>query len=115
MKTRIAATNCSGCRSCHGASGPLDPLLVLPGVTDVLVNGPEDVYVDTGDGLRSVPVRFDSDEDVRRLAVRLAASVGRRLDDASPFVDARMADGTRVHAILGNLTDTGTCLSRQVR
>ena len=95
-------------------AGPLEPLLALPGVTDVLVNGPRDVYVDTGDGLRTVPVHFGSDEDVRRLAVRLAACVGRRLDDASPFVDARMADGTRVHAILGSLADAGTCLSLRV-
>jgi len=95
-------------------AGPLEPLLALPGVTDVIVNGPRDVYVDTGDGLRTVPVHFGSDEDVRRLAVRLAASVGRRLDDASPFVDARMADGTRVHAILGSLADVGTCLSLRV-
>ncbi|HEX7397543.1 MAG TPA: TadA family conjugal transfer-associated ATPase [Propionibacteriaceae bacterium] len=95
-------------------AGPLEPLLALPGVTDVIVNGPRDVYVDTGDGLRTVPVHFGSDEDVRRLAVRLAAGVGRRLDDASPFVDARMADGTRVHAILGSLADAGTCLSLRV-
>lgn len=95
-------------------AGPLEPLLALPGVTDVIVNGPRDVYVDTGDGLRTVPVHFGSDEDVRRLAVRLAACVGRRLDDASPFVDARMADGTRVHAILGSLADVGTCLSLRV-
>jgi pilus assembly protein CpaF len=95
-------------------AGPLEPLLALPGVTDVLVNGPHDVYVDTGDGLRSVPIHFESDDDVRRLAVRLAASVGRRLDDASPFVDARMADGTRVHAILGSLADVGTCVSLRV-
>jgi pilus assembly protein CpaF len=95
-------------------AGLLDPLLGLPGVTDVLVNGPDEVYVDTGEGLRQVPVRFDSDDDVRRLAVRLAASVGRRLDDASPFVDARMVDGTRVHAILGGLADVGTCLSLRI-
>ncbi|HET7725059.1 MAG TPA: TadA family conjugal transfer-associated ATPase [Propionibacteriaceae bacterium] len=95
-------------------AGRLEPLLALPGVTDVLVNGPHDVYVDTGEGLRKVEIRFDSDEDVRRLAVRLAASVGRRLDDASPFVDARMADGTRVHAILGGLADAGTCLSLRI-
>jgi len=95
-------------------AGVLEPLLALPGVTDVIVNGPSEVYVDTGDGLRTVPVHFGSDEDVRRLAVRLAASVGRRLDDASPFVDARMADGTRVHAILGSLADAGTCLSLRV-
>lgn len=95
-------------------AGPLEPLLALPGVTDVLVNGPRDVYVDTGDGLHPVPIHFESDEEVRRLAVRLAAGVGRRLDDASPFVDARMVDGTRVHAILGSLADAGTCLSLRI-
>lgn len=95
-------------------AGPLDPLLALQGVTDVIVNGAGDVYVDTGDGLRTTSVTFSSDEEVRRLAVRLAASVGRRLDDASPFVDARMADGTRVHAILGTLVDVGTCVSLRV-
>jgi pilus assembly protein CpaF len=95
-------------------AGPLDPLLALPGVTDVIVNGPGEVYVDTGDGLRTTSVRFSSDEEVRRLAVRLAASVGRRLDDASPFVDARMVDGTRVHAILGTLVDVGTCVSLRI-
>jgi pilus assembly protein CpaF len=95
-------------------AGPLEPLLALPGVTDVLVNGPRDVYVDTGDGLHPVPIQFESDEEVRRLAVRLAAGVGRRLDDASPFVDARMVDGTRVHAILGSLADAGTCLSLRI-
>ena len=95
-------------------AGPLDALLQLPGVTDVLVNGAGDVYVDTGDGLRTTSVRFSSDEEVRRLAVRLAASVGRRLDDASPFVDARMVDGTRVHAILGTLVDVGTCVSLRI-
>jgi pilus assembly protein CpaF len=95
-------------------AGPLDPLLALPGVTDVIVNGPGEVYVDTGDGLRTTSVRFSSDEEVRRLAVRLAASVGRRLDDASPFVDARMGDGTRVHAILGTLVDVGTCVSLRI-
>ncbi len=95
-------------------AGPLDPLLGLPGVTDVIVNGPGEVYVDTGDGLRATSVHFSSDDEVRRLAVRLAASVGRRLDDASPFVDARMVDGTRVHAILGTLVDVGTCVSLRV-
>ncbi len=95
-------------------AGPLDPLLALPGVTDVIVNGPGQVYVDTGDGLRTTSVHFSSDEEVRRLAVRLAAAVGRRLDDASPFVDARMVDGTRVHAILGTLVDVGTCVSLRI-
>ena len=95
-------------------AGPLEPLLREPGVTDVLVNGPDQVYVDRGAGLELRPVRFGSDEEVRRLAQRLAASVGRRLDDAVPFVDARLADGTRVHAVLGGVAAPGTCLSLRV-
>ena len=95
-------------------AGLLEPLLTEPGVTDVLVNGPRQVYVDRGQGLELTEVRFASDKEVRRLAQRLAASVGRRLDDASPFVDARLADGTRVHAVLGSVADPGTCLSLRV-
>lgn len=95
-------------------AGPLDDLLELPGVTDVLVNGPSAVYVDRGHGLEAVDLAFSDDAEVRRLAVRLAASVGRRLDDGSPFVDARLASGVRVHAVLGVVADAGTCLSLRV-
>ncbi len=95
-------------------AGQLDALLAEPGVTDVLVNGSEAVYVDRGVGLEKVSFRFESDEEVRRLAVRLAARVGRRLDDGQPFVDARLPDGTRVHAVLGGVAAPGTCLSLRV-
>jgi pilus assembly protein CpaF len=95
-------------------AGPLEPLLRQPGVTDVLVNGPDQVYLDRGEGLELADVRFGSDAEVRSLAQRLAASVGRRLDDAAPFVDARLADGCRVHAVLGSLARPGTCLSLRV-
>ena len=95
-------------------AGPLEPLLALRGVTDVLVNGHRQVFIDRGGGLEQVESPFDDEEDVRRLAVRLAAVVGRRLDEGSPFVDARLPDGTRVHAVLGVLTDSGTCLSLRV-
>lgn len=95
-------------------AGPLEPLLALRGVTDVLVNGHRQVFVDRGGGLEPVESPFADEEDVRRLAVRLAAVVGRRLDEGSPFVDARLPDGTRVHAVLGVLTDSGTCLSLRV-
>lgn len=101
-------------RSTSVGAGPLEPLLHLPGVTDVLVNGPDQVFVDCGHGLQPADVRFANDDEVRRLAARLAASVGRRIDDASPCVDARLADGTRVHAILSVLADPGTCLSLRV-
>ncbi len=95
-------------------AGPLEPLLREPGVTDVLVNGPDQVFVDRGAGLELTELRFPCEGDVRRLAQRLAASVGRRLDDAMPFVDARLVDGSRVHAVLGTLASPGTCISLRV-
>ena len=95
-------------------AGPLEPLLRQPGVTDVLVNGPDQVFVDRGAGLELTDLRFPSESEVRRLAQRLAATVGRRLDDAVPFVDARLADGSRVHAVLGCLASPGTCISLRV-
>lgn len=95
-------------------AGPLEPLLHEPGVTDVLVNGPDQVFIDRGAGLELTDLRFPSELDVRRLAQRLAASVGRRLDDAMPFVDARLADGSRVHAVLGTVALPGTCISLRV-
>ena len=88
-------------------AGPLEPLLRRPGVTDVLVNGPEQVWVDRGAGLEPRRVRFDDDDAVRRLAVRLAAAAGRRLDDASPWVDAGLPDGTRLHAVLPPVSGSG--------
>ena len=95
-------------------AGPLEALLRTPGVTDVLVNGPEQVWVDRGSGLERARVRFPDDDAVRRLAVRLAGTVGRRLDDASPWVDVGLADGTRLHAVLPPVSGSGTCLSLRV-
>jgi pilus assembly protein CpaF len=95
-------------------AGPLQPLLADPNVTDVLVNGPHEVWVDRGAGLERVPVRFPDDAAVRRLAVRLSAPTGRRLDDAQPWVDARLADGVRLHAVLPPVAPRGTCLSLRV-
>jgi pilus assembly protein CpaF len=95
-------------------AGPLEPLLRLPGVTDVVVNGTTGVYVDTGEGLRRCDVRFRDEAAVRRLAQRLASLGGRRLDDASPFVDVRLADGTRCHALLAPVARPGTLISLRV-
>src|SRR3712207_8381186 len=67
-------------------AGPLEPLLREPGVSDVLVNGPDQVWVDRGSGLERTLVRFPDEDAVRRLAVRLAAAAWRRLDDAAPWV-----------------------------
>lgn len=95
-------------------AGLLEPLLRDVGVTDVLVNGAHQVFVDRGEGLELTDVRFPDDEAVRRLAQRLAATAGRRLDDATPYVDLRLRDGTRFHAVLSPLARPGTVLSLRV-
>ncbi|TCN39157.1 pilus assembly protein CpaF [Kribbella orskensis] len=95
-------------------AGPLDGLLSEPGVTDILVNGPNEVYVDRGSGLERIALRTGDESAIRRLATRLAAAAGRRLDDATPFVDVRLADGTRFHAVLSPVAAPGTCLSLRV-
>jgi pilus assembly protein CpaF len=95
-------------------AGPLEPLLRLPGVTDVLVNGAGQVFLDRGRGLEPSDVRFPDDDAVRRLAQRLAAAAGRRLDDATPYADLRLADGTRFHAVLSPVARPGTLISLRV-
>ncbi|WP_375000978.1 TadA family conjugal transfer-associated ATPase [Aeromicrobium sp. CTD01-1L150] len=95
-------------------AGVLEPLLCGEGVTDVLVNGADAVLVDRGDGLEKADVRLGDEAGVRRLAQRLAARAGRRLDDASPWVDARLPDGTRLHAVLAPLARPGTLISLRV-
>ncbi|MCY9786453.1 TadA family conjugal transfer-associated ATPase [Nocardiopsis sp. EMB25] len=101
--TRRLAAELSG-------AGPLEDLLTS-GVTDVLVNGPDEVWVDDGDGLRRAGVRFASAEEVRRLAQRLAAQAGRRLDAAVPYVDAHLPNGARLHAVLPPVAPEGACVS----
>ena len=95
-------------------AGPLQELLQLPGVTDVLVNAPDQVFIDRGGGLEHVEVRFRDEGAVRALAQRLAAAAGRRLDDSSPYVDARLRDGVRFHAVLAPISTDGTCLSLRI-
>jgi pilus assembly protein CpaF len=93
-------------------AGPLEPLLRDPRTTDVLVTAPDAVWVDRGDGLVRAELRFADEDSVRRLAQRLALAAGRRLDDASPYVDALLpASGVRLHAVLAPIAAGGTCLS----
>jgi pilus assembly protein CpaF len=110
-------------------AGPLDPLLRDPRTTDVLVSGGGTVLVDRGAGLEVAPVRLPDEPAVRRLAQRLALAAGRRLDDASPYVDGWLAGGpggpggpgasgaargVRLHAVLAPVAVDGTCLSLRV-
>jgi pilus assembly protein CpaF len=80
--------------------GPLAALLGDPDVTDVVVNGADDVWIDRGGGLERVAVRLADDAAVRRLAERLTAQAGRRLDDALPYADVMLPRGVRLHAVL---------------
>ena len=83
-------------------------------MTDVLVAAPDRVWVDRGGGLELTGVTFPDAVAVRRLAQRLATVAGRRLDDARPWVDARLPDGTRMHAVLPPVAVGSTCLSLRV-
>lgn len=94
--------------------GILEPLLRDPNVTDVLVNSGSQVWVDRGRGLERTALRFRDDAAVRRLAQRLAASAGRRLDDSSPFVDARLPQGIRLHAVLPPICPAGVSMSLRI-
>lgn len=95
-------------------AGPLEPLLADPAVTDVLVNGTTGVWVDRGGGVERVSCQVGTAEDVRRLSVRLAGLAGRRLDDASPYVDGLLPGGVRLHAILPPLVEGAPHLSLRV-
>ncbi|MDQ0375167.1 TadA family conjugal transfer-associated ATPase [Cellulomonas humilata] len=95
-------------------AGRLQVLLDDPAVTDVLVNGPRDVWVERAGRLSRVDVDLGGADDVRALAVRLAAAGGQRLDDASPAVDARLPDGTRLHAVLPPVAGTCALISLRV-
>jgi len=101
-------------------AGVLEPLLRAEGTTDVLVTGPRDVWVDDGSGLRRSEITFTDEAAVRRLAQRLAAAAGRRLDDAQPWVDGQLTAAVggrlavRLHAVLPPVAAGGTCLSLRV-
>lgn len=84
--------------------GPLEPLLRDQTVTEILVNGPDKVYVERGGKLVPAPVHFADREHIVRVIQRIASRVGRRIDESSPMVDARLPDGSRVNAVLQPLS-----------
>jgi pilus assembly protein CpaF len=91
--------------------GPLAPLLADPAVTDILVNGPDRVYVERFGRLERTQVRFRDVDHVIRLIERIAARIGRRIDSASPMADLRLPDGSRVNATLSNVSIDGPTIS----
>jgi pilus assembly protein CpaF len=91
--------------------GPLQRLLDDPTVTEIMVNGPDAVYVEQHGTLTRTAVRFTSEEHLRRVIDRIVSKVGRRIDESSPLVDARLADGSRVNAIIPPLAFSGSTLT----
>lgn len=101
-------------QSLEGIDAPLGALLARPGVTDVLVNSPEEAWIDAGLGLERVDFHLESAGVLRQMAVRMAAAAGQRLDDATPIVDATLPSGVRMHAVLPPLSGACTVLSLRV-
>ncbi|HHY57417.1 MAG TPA: CpaF family protein, partial [Chloroflexi bacterium] len=91
--------------------GPLETLLADDMVTEILVNGPNTVYIERGGKLDLAPVKFRDNDDVMRIVERIVAPLGRRVDESSPMVDARLPDGSRVNVIIPPLSLSGPCIS----
>ena len=91
--------------------GPLEPLLADPTISDILVNSYANVFVERRGKLEKTAISFKDDEHLRRVIERIVSTVGRRIDEAQPMVDARLADGSRVNAIIPPLAIDGPVLS----
>ena len=91
--------------------GPLEPYLRDPEVTEVMVNGPDRVYVERAGRIHPVPASFSDETHLRRIIDRIVARVGRRVDEASPMVDARLPDGSRVNAVVPPIALDGSSLT----
>jgi pilus assembly protein CpaF len=91
--------------------GPLEPLLKDPTITDILVNGHSRVFVERYGVLEPSPVRFKDEKHLIRIIQKIVSAVGRRIDESSPLVDARLADGSRVNAVVPPLSLDGSTLS----
>jgi len=91
--------------------GPLEPLLAGDEITEIMVNGPKNVYVERHGRLERVNVAFESEEHLMRIIERIVAPLGRRIDESSPMVDARLQDGSRVNAVIPPVSLVGPALT----
>ena len=91
--------------------GPLEPLINDPDITEILINGFDEVYIEKKGRLEIVDVSFRDDEHVRHIVDRIVAPLGRRVDESSPMVDARLPDGSRVNAVIAPVSLSGTLVS----
>jgi pilus assembly protein CpaF len=91
--------------------GPLQPLLEDDSITEIMVNGSKNIYIERKGKLHRVPVTFENNEHVLRIIDRIVAPLGRRIDEASPYVDARLPDGSRVNAVISPISLVGPVLT----
>ena len=94
--------------------GVLESLLSNANITDILVNGHKEVWIDQGKGLEKTKLTFLNEESVRSLAQKLALSTGRRLDQSQPYVDAQLTKTIRLHAVLSPIANPGTIISLRI-
>jgi len=91
--------------------GPLEDLLADESVTEIMVNGPNRIYVEQGGKLQLTPRAFINDDSVLAIIERIVSPIGRRIDESQPYVDARLADGSRVNAVIPPLSLSGPCIT----
>ena len=91
--------------------GPLEPLLEDETITEIMVNGPKNIYIERKGKLERVPFSFESNEHVMRIIDRIMAPLGRRIDESHPYEDARLPDGSRVNAVVPPISLVGPCLT----
>jgi len=91
--------------------GPLQPLLEDDTISEIMVNGPKNVYIERKGRLHRVPVTFENNDHVMRIIDRIVAPLGRRIDESSPYVDARLQDGSRVNAVIPPISLVGPVLT----
>jgi len=91
--------------------GPLQPLLEDESITEIMVNGAKNIYIERGGKITRLPISFESDEHVMRIIDRIVAPMGRRIDESSPYVDARLPDGSRVNAVIPPISLVGPVLT----
>jgi pilus assembly protein CpaF len=91
--------------------GPLEPLLDDETITEIMVNGPKNIYIERKGKLERVPFAFESNEHVMRIIDRIMAPLGRRIDESHPYEDARLPDGSRVNAVVPPISLVGPCLT----
>jgi pilus assembly protein CpaF len=94
--------------------GPLEQFLHMDGVTEIMVNGPKNVYIEQGGKIQRVNVTFEDNDHLMRIIDRIVAPLGRRIDEGSPMVDARLPDGSRVNAVIPPISLNGASLTIRI-